>query len=97
MGRVVLSMDQTEATLYPKLPMIYNKIMQLGLGILLLIGILTIWLFGKMQADDNIDRHYGEVTRIYAQQVGTAISVMAQNKQTELIDQYLTQPNRITD
>lgn len=84
-----LSMDQTEATLYPKLPVIYNKIMQLGLGILLLVAILTVWLFGKVQVNEDIDRHYGEMTRVYAQKVGSALSVMLDSEQMSLVEKYL--------
>jgi membrane protein len=80
-------MSQAELPLYPKISSIYNKIMQFGLALLLIVVIGNLWVFGLQRANNDVDKQFYMMARHYVTQASlTAKMFFEQNKTVEFTD-----------
>jgi len=75
-------MKSSNLPLYPKLSSIYNKIMQLAIGIVLIVVLLNLWVTSNARSEKTIHDHFYTLAK---QQLEQAISTI---KSLQMIDSH---------
>jgi membrane protein len=77
-------MKQTEQPLYPKLSSIYNKILQLGSAILIIIALMSMWQATDVKNNENLAEHFSYIAKQQLKQAAVgAETIMAQEYDTK--------------
>jgi membrane protein len=74
-------MKQSEQPLYPKLSPIYNKILQLLAGILLILLLMSLWVSTAEKSEQALSLHFEQTAEKFLQQAIAGVSVLLVEKQ----------------
>ncbi|MFT7007141.1 MAG: membrane protein [Colwellia sp.] len=74
-------MKQSEQPLYPKLSPIYNKILQLLGGILLILLLMSLWVSTAEKSEQALSLHFEQTAEKFLQQAIAGVSVLLVEKQ----------------
>jgi membrane protein len=74
-------MKKSEQPLYPKLSSIYNKILQLLGGILLIVLLMTLWVSTAEKSEQVLSLHFEQTAEKFLQQAIAGVSVLLVEKQ----------------
>jgi len=66
-------MDSSKQPLYPKLSSIYNKLMQLGIAIVLIVVLLNLWVTSNYHSEKTIHDHFYVTVEQHLQQAISGI------------------------
>ena len=69
-------MTDTNEIIYPQVTSIYNKLMQIGVAIILLLMILHLSVTGVSDSEDGLDKHINEVSTQFLQQAVNSAAVI---------------------
>jgi len=75
-------MKKSEQPLYPKLSPIYNKILQLLGGILLILLLMTLWVSTAEKSEQALSLHFEQTADKFLQQAIAGVSVLLVEKGT---------------
>lgn len=87
-------MPQTELPLYPKISSIYNKIMQLGIAIVIIVVLLNILLANSDKSNQTVRQHFNAVGQQVAAQSAIAAGVFLQSNELAALKTYIEQLNQ---
>ena len=74
-------MKKSEQPLYPKLSSIYNKILQLLGGILLILLLMSLWVSTAEKSEQALSLHFEKTDEKFLQQAIAGVSVLLVEKQ----------------
>lgn len=78
-------MTDPNEILYPQITPIYNKLLQIGVAIVLLLMILNLSIMGVDDSEEQLDQHFNQVAKQYLEQaVNTAKILIASNDKKQL-------------
>ncbi|KGK00401.1 AhpA/YtjB family protein [Thalassotalea sp. ND16A] len=82
-------MTDLNEIIYPKLTSIYNKLVQIGMAIILLVMILNLSVMGIDDSEQILDRHFSEVAKQFTAQAVNTSKVLLATKNKKQIQDYM--------
>ena len=82
-------MQQSDLPLYPKTLSIYNKILQLGIAVILVVVIFSFWFTSFSQTKDEISIQFESTAQSFVQQAVVTVKVMLKNDRAAELKEFI--------